>query len=226
MTIRETLFRGQSIYENFPYDPSKVDLQGWGGTHNIFDRSIKKIRPKLIIEVGTWKGQSAITMATTLKNNNIAGEIICVDTWLGSAEHWLAEDSRLLWFESLNLRYGYPSLYMTFINNVIHSGLQNYITPLPLTSEAAYHVLKKYNVKADLVYIDAAHDYQSVKQDISLYWNLVDNGIMILDDYSENKSKGVVEAACEFVAENKLFLQTVGPTKAIITTKGLKFRVE
>lgn len=230
MTIREKLFRGQSIYENFPYDPTKVDLQGWGGTHGIFAHCINKIKPKLIIEVGTWKGRSAITMAKCLRRYGLAGEILCVDTWLGNPQHWLAPKElkhsadTQFWYESLRIENGYPNLYKTFLNNVISQNLQEYITPLPLPSESAFFVLDSLGVKADMIYIDAGHEYESVERDIRLYWQLLnDGGVMLFDDYNSYYWKGVTKAVNEFAAKNNLHVWSeVG--KGLIS-KNNKFHV-
>jgi hypothetical protein len=51
---------------------------------------------------------------------------------------------------------------------------------------------------ADLIYIDASHEYGPVKDDIAAFWPLLnDNGIMLGDDYSPSW-KGVVQAVNEF----------------------------
>ncbi|MFM6418929.1 hypothetical protein, partial [Planktothrix sp.] len=72
---------------------------------------IQIIQPKIIIEVGSWKGHSAIKMAETLHNLNLySSRVLCVDTWLGSLEHWQNEN----WRKELYLEHGYPTLYEKF----------------------------------------------------------------------------------------------------------------
>ena len=64
-------------------------LWGWNGDRQIFPALIKQLKPSLIIEVGSWMGLSAANMATSCKAlglNDTA--VVCVDTWLGSKEHW------------------------------------------------------------------------------------------------------------------------------------------
>ena len=36
------------------------DSHGWNGNNSIFESLIEECKPSIIIEVGTWKGQSAI----------------------------------------------------------------------------------------------------------------------------------------------------------------------
>lgn len=52
-----------------------------------------------------------------------------------------------------------------------------------------------------LVYVDAAHDYNSVSKDIVHYFHkLIHGGIMAFHDYVYKESYGVVEAVNEFCA--------------------------
>ena len=198
--IREQLYKGIDIYAGFNFDETRVDMQGWGSDHPILPWTIENLRPNLIIEVGSWKGRSAINIAKKMESLNIDGEILCVDTWLGSPEHWLGPKD---WWDSLRVVNGRPNLYNTFLNNVITNNCEKYITPFPLTSEAAYLVLKKLSVKAGMIYIDAGHEYESVIKDIEMYWQLLnDGGVMILDDYIG--WSGVTKAVNEFALKNDL----------------------
>ena len=178
--VRQKLYKGEDVYAKFVIDQTKVDMQGWGSDHPILPWTIEQLKPNLIIEVGSWKGRSAINMAKKLESLGIDGEILCIDTWLGSPEHWLAED----WgWDSLRMSNGRPNLYDTFMNNVVANQCEKYITPFSLTSEAAYFVLQKLSIKSSMIYIDAGHEYESVTKDIEMYWQLLEEGgVMILDD--------------------------------------------
>jgi hypothetical protein len=70
-----------------------------------------------------------------------------------------------------------------------------------LTSEVAWQVPDN---TCGLVYIDAAHDYQSVTNDIWNYWDkLVSGGIMAFHDY-ENEAYGVKQAVQDFATHYNL----------------------
>ena len=45
------------------FNPLPTDLHGWNGKSDIFAKLIEEVRPKRIVEIGSWKGQSTITMA-------------------------------------------------------------------------------------------------------------------------------------------------------------------
>ena len=211
--VREKIYKGEDVYAKFNFDQTKVDMQGWGSDHLILPWTIEQLKPNLIIEVGSWKGRSAINMAKKLELLSIDGEILCIDTWLGSPEHWLAED----WaWDSLRMFNGRPNLYDTFMNNVIANQCEKYITPFSLTSEAAYFVLKKLSIKSSMIYIDAGHEYESVIKDIEMYWHLLEEGgVMILDDYIS--WSGVTKAVNEFALKNNI--QPFGESGKVVLNK-------
>jgi hypothetical protein len=165
-----------TIYENF--NPLPPDITGWHGTGSLFGNLIDKVKPNHIIEVGTWKGQSAITMAKHIQSTGLDCKITCVDTWLGALEFW--KDLRETPERDLMLRHGYPQVYYQFLSNVIHSGAQNVILPMPLPSSIAWKAIDR---KAQLIYIDGSHEYEDVKADCLNFWNLLDDGgVMFGDD--------------------------------------------
>ena len=75
-------------YQGFDAGRYELDLQGWNGDHEVFGQLIDRLRPKLVVEVGTWKGQSAITMGRHLERQGQGARLVCVDTWLGALEFW------------------------------------------------------------------------------------------------------------------------------------------
>jgi len=136
-------------------------------------------------------------MAKLAREFGIDIEIVCIDTWLGSFEH--VSDATPGSYDSLNYVNGYPSLYYTFLSNVVAAGMQDYITPLALTSESAAVLLRYVGARADLIYIDAAHEFEPAYRDISEFWSLLnDDGIMLCDDYGYSD---VTAAACSFAAK-------------------------
>jgi predicted O-methyltransferase YrrM len=175
-----------ALYKGCPFDGIHAssmphDAQGWITDTHVLDQIIDQIRPTLIIEVGTWKGLSAFyLLRRALLYNNAS--IICVDTWLGSSEHWLSSQ----WKPLLAFRNGRPTLYEQFLANVVHEGLVDRIVPLPLPSRQAAEVLQQMRVQAQFIYIDGAHDERSVREDIAAYWPLVPpGGVLVGDDYHD-----------------------------------------
>jgi hypothetical protein len=62
MTPIWELFFDKNPYTDFDYTAYPEDVQGWGSTHPIFHILIDAIRPATIVELGSWKGASAIHM--------------------------------------------------------------------------------------------------------------------------------------------------------------------
>ena len=170
----EEPFAGRSIA------PELVDYQGWASDNPVLRQSIERVKPRIIVEVGVWKGSSVINMADYLRHVGLDGVVIAVDTWLGAAEHWLNPQYRT----SLKLTGGYPSLFNTFSANIASRHLEEYVVPLALDSLNAAQVIKHYNLMPEILHIDGGHDYESVIADLRAWWpTLATGGILIGDDY-------------------------------------------
>ncbi len=160
----------------------------------MLDTTIDALKPEVIFEVGVWLGQSSFNMLDRALSHNKAASLICIDTWLGSPEHW----SNPEWKESLRLKDGRPDIYSLFVDNVRAKGLADHIVPLSMTSLQAAKILKSLEMSADLIYLDGAHDKDEVLADINNYWQFLPvGGCMVGDDYCD-PWPGVVEAVHEF----------------------------
>lgn len=177
---RETIFGDYNPYSGFIAEQYQGDKQGWNSYHPFLSDTISLIRPKIIVEIGVWKGASTIFMAEQLKKNDIDGIVIAVDTFLGSWDHYFHPE----FFPSLMFRNGYPTLFYTFLTNVIQAGINDYVLPLPLDSTNAGHLLGRKEIRPDLIHIDAGHDVDAVTNDLKMWWPcLAPGGMIIADDY-------------------------------------------
>ncbi len=142
------------------------DLQGWNSQFAAFSNLIDEANARVIIDVGVWKGASTIFLAELLRARRLGGAVIAIDTFLGSAEHW-NRDSDM--FRLIPRRNGLPLLYEQFMSNIVRRQLQDWVVPLPQTSTAAAHILRNCGIKADVIHIDAAHEYEAVLNDAQMY---------------------------------------------------------
>jgi len=180
----------ESPYKNFDASKYKLDLQTWTNNDPVYKKTIRELKPSIIIEVGVWKGGTSIKWAQFVKEFKLNTKIICVDTFLGSSPHWTRRGQEFL---DLNLKNGYPTLYYQFLANVVHSKCQDIIIPIPNTSIAAYEILKKVEIMADLIFIDAGHDYDSCYLDIKYFLDLLNiNGKMFGHDWNTPSVKKAV----------------------------------
>ncbi len=194
---------GKNIYEGFAFENYPLDASGWGGESNAFSELIDELKPELVIEVGTWKGASALTIADSLAKQG-SGSILCIDTWLGALEFW-QDQSDAERFQSLNCKHGYPSVYYQFLANVCHRGHQARVIPLPMTSSSAAMWLMRFSISADLIYVDASHEEEDVYQDLVDYFELTNpGGVIFGDDWTWSGVRAAVE---RFAAENHLKIE-------------------
>jgi hypothetical protein len=197
---------GLDIFEGFDVTGYPMDRRGWGGDSAAFGEIIREKRPGFIIEVGTWKGASALTMAEALEREGIDGRILCVDTWLGALEFW-SDQSDPERFGALECRHGYPSVYYRFLANVKHAGQQGRIVPFPLPSSAAALWLMRTDLRADLIYLDGSHEEEDVYQDLLDYHGLLaPGGVIFGDDWGWAGVRAAVE---RFAAERRLVIRHV-----------------
>lgn len=171
----------------------------------LYERWIDTYKPEIAIEVGSFLGYSAIKMAKEIKRQNLPTKLICVDTWLGSPEHYVMfkgtpPDNRL------GYKFGYPTMYYKFISNVILHGVQDVIYPFPYPSSTAAKILSgifgKLELKADFIFLDGSHEQNDVALDLFSYYPLLKKGgVMWGDDWAWS---GVNTAVSSFVKENEI----------------------
>ena len=193
-------------YAGFDHSAWPPDLTGWGSESPAFRELIEAVRPRLIVEVGTWKGASAIHMARLLETAGLDAQILCVDTWLGALEFWTDQTDPAR-YGSLALKHGWPQVYYQFLANVCHCGQQPRITPFPQTSATAALWLRNFGIKADLIYLDGSHEEEDVYGDLLAYWEaLRAGGVIFGDDWSWD---GVRCAVQRFAREERLSVRFI-----------------
>ena len=203
MPVRDDLIRliwsGRDPFVGFPPGLYRPELQGWNSDHPYFAEALGELRPQRVVEVGVWKGTSSIGMAQMLKAANLDAAVLCVDTWLGAADHWTNPD----WFPSLAVEHGQPMMMRTFMTNVVVANMHDVVVPLPLDSVNAAEVLKFHGLTVDLVHIDAGHEYGSVISDLRAWWPLLRSGGILLGDdyYTGGEWPGLRRAYDEFFGE-------------------------
>jgi hypothetical protein len=193
--IRQKLWKGQNPFAQLKVTNHKIDAFSFGQPHHFLIDRLAELKPRVIVEVGVWKGGSTLFMANALRKLQLDAVVISVDTWLGSVEHW--ENDK--WFASLQMRAGYPQLYYNFAANVIQAGLQDYVVPLPLDSVNARELISLKGIACDMLHIDAGHDYASVKTDFAQWWPVLRKGGLYVGDDYHPRWPGVIKATDEFL---------------------------
>lgn len=152
-----------SLVKTLPFDD-----HGWFVNQHQLKKMIANNKVETVIEVGSWLGKSSRFIASQLPEK---GKLYCVDTWQGTI---LSNGHRM---KSQRL----TTLYQQFLSNIKHANLTHKIIPIRMESMEAANAL---DIMADLIYIDAAHDTQSVMKDIyGWYPHLKQGGVMTGDDW-------------------------------------------
>lgn len=128
-----------------------------------------------IAEIGSWKGRSTYALLT----GNKEGTVTAIDTWKGSSDPTDKTHGR--------------DVFEDFKNNVGH------FTNLVVNRKSGVDAAQDYEDKSfDMVFIDAGHTYEEVKEDIKTWLPKVKKGgILCGHDYHPQKWPGVVKAVDE-----------------------------
>jgi hypothetical protein len=117
------------------------------------------------VEIGSWKGKSASYMCVEILNSGKKIKFDCVDPWTGSPEHQSGA-----MYEDKDVLNG--TLFDTFQKNM--EPVKQYYNAVKMTSVDA---AKLYDDESlDFVFIDGAHDYQNVCDDIKAWLPKVKKG--------------------------------------------------
>lgn len=137
----------------------------------------------LILEIGTWRGGSAIAIGMGIIEKN--SKIITIDPGLLPIEDIEKRKDELYRYE-LKI-----SNIDEVLDNIKKAKLEKYITIIPDTSE---NVLKKWNGRLiDMIFIDGSHRYEDVKIDCQWLQYIKSGGIAVFDDWIESVQRAAKE---------------------------------
>lgn len=190
---------GKNPYDGFP---EGLWRGTWyndpGAARQIFKDAIDRLNPRLIIEVGSFVGESAIFMANYIKARKMDCVILCVDTWYAGFDHW--KGAR----EKIQNHCGRPDFFYKFMANVIANDCQRVILPLASDSLNGARILRWLGVRAQLIYVDASHEEGDALFDYEAYWTLLETGGGMLVDDLSGWFPGVVHDWTRFISQHGL----------------------
>ncbi|KAL8494815.1 hypothetical protein ACS0TY_019121 [Phlomoides rotata] len=184
-TILDRVFNGSSPWVGFP-PPHIVPLlwqewtKGWGSNAPVFEHLIRQVRPRIIIEVGTFLGASATHMAGLTRSLGLESTIICIDDFRGWPGYYDEVEGK-----SLGMVNGESLLLYQFMQNVVKANATDSIVYLPFSAGTALGGLCDWGVYGDLVEVDAAHDFHSAWVDINNAYKVLrkPGGVLFGHDY-------------------------------------------
>lgn len=168
-------------------------VEGWFYPDDVglYEEMVSSVQDDAIfIEVGCFKGRSTTAMCELIEKYNKKINLFVVDHFKGSSEH--QHDPTL------------KNLFQAFINNM--KDYSGYFSVIPYSSIESAKFFKDKTV--DFIYIDASHDYESVKQDLNVWFpKLKENGFIGGHDYTW---EGVKQAVDEFAIKNNMQVKRYG----------------
>ncbi len=145
----------------------------------LFAALVPTLRSRAVwVELGVMRGRSLCYVAELCSmHNKLDTKVIGVDTFMGSPE--------------------LPEMYRTNMEQVCRDSLEraDVLDNVTLVkSDSADAAANFQDCTVDVVYVDAAHDYESVKRDITAWWpKLRPDGVICGDDHGP-VFPGVVKA--------------------------------
>lgn len=205
-TLLDHVHGGVSPWDGFP--PPQVGPllwkdwnKGWDSSAEVFEHLIEQVRPRVIIEVGTFLGASATHMARVTRRLGLQSLIVCIDDFRGWPGYYDQE-------KSAKMLNGDSMLLFQFMYNVQKANATDSILFLPFSTNTALGGLCDWGVYGDLIEVDAAHDFHSAWMDINnAYKILRPGGVLFGHDYAWD---GVRRAVHSFARLNSLRVKLDG----------------
>ncbi len=152
-----------------------AQVPGWMSLEELDWLASEAAQRERIVEIGCWMGRSTRALA-----DSTSGKVWAVDTWEGSAEH-----------REIFQQIKPDAIYKAFLETV--SDLAN-VEPVKQPSVAAAEFVPG---DLDMVFIDGAHDYESVKADITTWKAKLKPGGLLCGH--DRDWKGVAQAVRELL---------------------------
>ncbi len=149
---------------------------------------IEREQPKVIVELGTHNGASAIAMARVIEP--WGGVIFCVDTWAGVPGPGKSRT---------------PYRMLSCACAMINAKVSPRVRLMPTKTTDAGHAWNGPPI--DCLYVDADHTKEGCRGDLSAWWPHVRRGgIVAGDDYLNPRYPGTTQAWDEWEREQGMLL--------------------
>ena len=168
-------------------NPEFNEIPGWFAYEELYNTMVDTApNGSNFVEVGSWFGKSTNYLATKIRESKNNINFTCVDTWKGTDDEELHQNI-------VNTFNG--DIFYEFIDNTVLSN--NYGT-FNIIKDTSHNAANQFqNSSINFIMLDAGHSYESLMEDIKLWYNKVTpGGIISGDDYGV--FGGVTQAADEF----------------------------
>jgi glycosyltransferase involved in cell wall biosynthesis len=151
-----------------------TDVDGWCDYRDFYSYVAQTIPEGAeIVEIGSWQGQSIVHLCQRLQDLGKAATVNCVDTWKG-------EQNQPSHLQVVDKHGG--SILGKFTENIEAAKVAGMIKVT--VGDSAESASQFEDGSMDFIFIDAAHDYDSVVKDLAAWWpKLKEGGIFAGHDY-------------------------------------------
>ena len=164
------------------------EITGWCDYKEFYRNVASTIKDgSTFVEIGSWMGQSIICLCQALQDLGKNCKIYCVDTFKGEQN----QPSHLAIVDNLggNIRH-------VFEENISRAGVYDMIQIIEGDSAESASLFADDSI--DVIYIDAAHDYDSVVKDVSAWFpKCKSDGLFSGHDYPWHEVKKAVDEHAE-----------------------------
>ena len=170
--------------------PEFNEIPGWFAYEELYNRMVETAPfNSTFVEVGAWFGKSTNHLATKIKESKKNIKFTTVDTWKGTDDEELHQ----------NIVGAFSGdIFYEFIDNTV---LSNNYPSFDMIKDTSHNAANQFtNNSIDYIMLDAGHSYESLMEDLKVWYNKIKpGGIISGDDYGV--FSGVTEAANEFFYE-------------------------
>jgi hypothetical protein len=182
----------------------KEKIYGSPLSQGIIHTLLQQTNPKLILEVGVFRGSTSIAMAKLLDTMPALKDtfIISMDSWLLDLRFvWGAPSSRnhnpgysntsakatsrfkmAQYFRNVEIGGG-SQMYWRFLHNVMLTNTQHRIVPMQTASSNGALALISHRLRPGLIYVDASHANPDVFIDYENFYQILEpGGALAVDD--------------------------------------------
>ena len=191
---------------------------------NFLLEHIEKVKPKNFLEIGVFHGVTSRNVCEVL--NLLHGndfkftgiDIFSNDAELSKNEYIpntsFSNPLKTIYYKYIIRRDPYSLLSVKKL-------LEKFEKNVNIIMGNSNEILKKINLRyVDYVFLDGGHKYETVKKDLEILIEVVNNkGIILCDDYDLTYAPGVKKAIDEYVNKNEYNLNIFNSRFAEITKK-------
>lgn len=151
------------VFESDHYNP-QIRNSPWSGHTNFAYDLVRFMKPKKIVELGTYMGSSFFSFCQGVKDENLPTECFAIDTWQGD----------------LHSGFYNNSIFET-VSTVVNQSYSGFAKMIRSTFDDAVHLFQ--NESIDILHIDGYHTFDAVFHDFTTWLpKLAKEGVILFHD--------------------------------------------